>query len=77
MRKKLESHDIDGFLKAYGRKAPRRGEPNDRKYSRQIEDVIKRMDPAELDALMRGEEGSAGVGEDDDGSTIGEASLSE
>jgi hypothetical protein len=56
MRKKLESQDIAGFMKAYGRKAPRRGEPNDRQYSRQIEKVIKRMDAAELDALMRGEE---------------------
>jgi hypothetical protein len=59
MRKRLASHDVDGFLKAYGRKAPRRGEPNDRKYSRGIEKAIKRMDAAELDALMRGEEGFA------------------
>jgi hypothetical protein len=41
-------------------KRPGRGEPNDRKYDRELERAIKRMDPAELDGLLRGD-----VDEDD------------
>lgn len=35
--------------------APGRGEPTDRHYDRKLDNAIKRMDPAELDALLRGE----------------------
>ena len=37
------------------RKRPGRAEPNDRKYDRKLEKAVKRMDPEELDALLRGE----------------------
>ncbi len=41
----------------YGRKKrPGSGEPNDRKYDRKIESTVKRMDPQELDELLRGDE---------------------
>jgi hypothetical protein len=33
-----------------------RGEPNDQKYAhRKLEEAVKRMDPEELDALLRGD----------------------
>jgi hypothetical protein len=45
------------FLQQYERKKrPGKGEPNDRKYDRSIEDAVKRMDPEELDALVRGDD---------------------
>jgi hypothetical protein len=37
------------------KKRPGQGEPNDRKYDRKLEDAVKRMDPEELEALLRGE----------------------
>jgi hypothetical protein len=37
------------------KKRPGHGEPNDRQYDRKLESAVKRMDPAELDALLRGE----------------------
>lgn len=40
------------FLRQYGRKAPHRGEPNDRSYSRDIERRVKRMSPEDLSHLM-------------------------
>jgi hypothetical protein len=56
MRKKLSSQDVDGFLRQYGRKAQRHQEPNDRTYSHTRAELIKHMDPLELDSLMRCEE---------------------
>ena len=49
--------DLGTFMKQYGRKKrPGQGEPNDRKYSRQLEESMKRMDPEELDEVLRGED---------------------
>jgi uncharacterized protein (TIGR02996 family) len=48
--------EIGIFLQQYARKAPKRGEPNDRHYSREVEKLVKRMKPEELDRLMRGED---------------------
>jgi hypothetical protein len=48
--------DIDQFVRQYGRqKGPPRQEANDRKYDRKVEHAVKHMDPAELDAFLRGE----------------------
>jgi hypothetical protein len=52
-RKKKLAGDVAAFLRSYGRKAPRGGEPNDRGYDRELEAKLKRMRPEELDALMR------------------------
>jgi hypothetical protein len=51
-RKGLQQH-LPQFLREYRRKAQRGTEPNDRRYSRVVEELIKRMDPQELDRLMR------------------------
>jgi hypothetical protein len=43
-------------MRQYGRRGKVRGvDPNDRGYDRQMENAIKRLPPAELDAFMRGE----------------------
>jgi hypothetical protein len=52
-RQKKLAGDVAAFLRSYGRKAPRGGEPNDRGYDRELEAKLKRMRPEELDALMR------------------------
>jgi hypothetical protein len=43
------------FTRKYGRKAQRSKEPNDRQYDRDLEKLVKRMDPMDLDALLHGE----------------------
>lgn len=44
------------FLRQYGRPKGRNGmDPNDRRYSRKMEQALKRLPPAELDDLLRGE----------------------
>lgn len=48
---------IDTFIPQYRRpKRPGKGEPNDRKYDLQVARLVKRMDPQELDAYLRGDE---------------------
>jgi hypothetical protein len=54
--KKKLAGDLAAFLRSYGRKAPRRGEPNDRGYNREFETKLKRMRPEEIDALLREED---------------------
>lgn len=52
-------------MRLYGRKAQRGQEPNDRRYDRHVEGLVKNMDPVELDALFRdeGEDGEDPVSE--------------
>jgi len=45
---------VAAFLRKYARKAPKQGEPNDRRFDRQVRQMIRRMKPEELDRLMRG-----------------------
>ncbi len=48
--------ELTQFVDQYGRKKrPGGGVPNDRKYDRKIESTVKRMDPQELDELLRGD----------------------
>lgn len=52
----LRKH-LPPFLREYGRTSHRPGwDPNDRHYDRKLEQEIKRMDPQELDSLMRDED---------------------
>lgn len=53
-RKKLAAR-IGVFLRQYGRKTRPNWDPNDRDYDREIEKLVKQMDPAEFDRLMNGE----------------------
>jgi hypothetical protein len=53
--KKLRQ-EIRTFLQQYGRKANKNIDPNDRRYDRRIEALVKRMKPEELDEIMRGDD---------------------
>jgi uncharacterized protein (TIGR02996 family) len=55
-RREATEADVSLFLQQYARKAERGWDPNDRQYSREVEKVVKRMRPEELDRLMRGED---------------------
>jgi hypothetical protein len=57
-RRRLAS-DVEQFIQQYGRRKPKRGEPNDRRYDRRVEHLVKPMDPRDLDALMHGEDDHA------------------
>jgi hypothetical protein len=50
----LQQH-VSRFMKAYRRKKVRGFDPNDRGYDRKVEQLVKRMSPAELDRLINGE----------------------
>ena len=58
-RKKRLENEIGVFIRQYARKRYSGMDPNDRRYDREIERQIRRMNPEELDALMR-------EGEDED-----------
>ncbi len=55
-RKQRLANDIDIFMRKYSRKRSPGSDPNDRDYDRKVEEMVKRMDPMELDALLRGED---------------------
>ncbi|HEX3808851.1 MAG TPA: hypothetical protein VHW02_04035 [Rhizomicrobium sp.] len=52
----MKAADIKRFVRQYGRKAQRGIEPNDRRFGREIEEMVKRMSPEELDRIMREDE---------------------
>ncbi|RVC60944.1 MAG: hypothetical protein EOS65_18695 [Mesorhizobium sp.] len=52
----LRAADIAVFVSQYGRKAQKGIEPNDRRFDEDVERRIKRMDPVELDHLIRDDE---------------------
>jgi len=42
-------------MRQYRRKKHAGHDPNDRGYSREVEQLVKNMDPVELDRILRGE----------------------
>jgi len=57
-KRALKAETIHRFLQQYARKAQKGVEPNDRKYSRDVEREVRQMKPEEFDAFLRyGEEG--------------------
>ena len=56
-KRALKAETVRRFVNEYGRKAQKGIEPNDRRYSRDVEKGAKRMKAEQLDALLRdGEE---------------------
>ena len=55
-KRALKAATVDLFLRQYGRKAQRGVEPNDRRYSREVEKALKQLKPEALDVLMRNDE---------------------
>lgn len=62
-RRQRLAAEIATFTRQYARKAHPRHDPNDRRYSRHVEQLVKRMDAEELDSLLRDDEDEA---EDED-----------
>jgi hypothetical protein len=54
-RKQL-AEDLGQFLRLYQRKAQKGVEPNDRRYDHQVELIVQRLKPEDLDLLLNGEE---------------------
>jgi len=53
-RRQWLKENLPAFLREYGRTSRRPdSDPNDRHYDRKLEQEIKRMDPRDLDALLR------------------------
>ncbi|MBL8578827.1 MAG: hypothetical protein JNK47_16515 [Mesorhizobium sp.] len=55
-KRSLRAAEIVTFLSQYGRKAQKYTEPNDRRYSSEVEREVKRLPPQALDDLMREDE---------------------
>jgi hypothetical protein len=47
--------ELGAFVQQYARKKNPRNDPNDRRYSREVERQVKQMDPQELDELLHGD----------------------
>jgi hypothetical protein len=54
-RKKKLQNEVATFIRQYQRKA-NANDPNDRHYSRRVEQIVKRMKPEELDELLHGDD---------------------
>jgi hypothetical protein len=55
-RGKKLAKELGAFLKQYARKSDKHIDPNDRRYDRRIEAIVKRMKPEQLDKLLRADE---------------------
>ncbi len=55
-RRAVKAAAIRTFADQYGRKAQKGAEPNDRRYDKGAERLIKQMDPEEFDRLLRDDE---------------------
>ena len=55
-RKQLLADKLGSFVQQYGRKAQKGVEPNDRRYSEKLEEVVKHLPPEELSELLSGDE---------------------
>jgi hypothetical protein len=55
-KRALKAADIKRFVQQYGRGASPGFDPNDRGYDREIEQMVRRMSPEQLDRLMREDE---------------------
>ena len=55
-KRALKAATVSVFVQQYGRKAQRGVEPNDRRYSRDVEKALKQLKPDELDRLMHDDE---------------------
>jgi len=53
-RKQILADQLGGFVQQYGRKAQKGVEPNDRKYSAKLEELVKHLPPEELSELLSG-----------------------
>ena len=69
-RKELLTKQIGKFVQQYRRKAQKGVEPNDRNYDHAVGQIIRRLNPEDLDALLNGEDDER-LGASDDGAQRG------
>ena len=55
-KRALQAAEVAKFVQQYGRKSQKGVEPNDRRYDRDTETMIKRLSPEDLDRLIREDE---------------------
>jgi hypothetical protein len=55
-RRALQGAELASFVTQYGRRAQRGVEPNDRRFDQDTVRRVRRMNPSELDRLMRDDE---------------------
>ena len=55
-KRALQAAKVAEFMREYGRKKQKGGEPNDRRYDRELEFSIKQLRADELDRLLREDE---------------------
>lgn len=55
-KRALKAGALHRFVQQYARKAQKSGEPNDRRYDREVEQTVKRMKPELLDRLLRSDD---------------------
>jgi hypothetical protein len=55
-KRELAASKVRQFIGQYARKAQKGVEPNDRRYDRKVEQVVKHMKPDALDRLLRDDE---------------------
>jgi hypothetical protein len=55
-KRALKAAELAKFAQQYARPAQKSGEPNDRSYSREVEQAAKRMKPESLDLLLRNDD---------------------
>jgi hypothetical protein len=55
-KRAIQAAEAHEFVRAYGRKAQKGVEPNDRSFDPKVGKAIKRMKPEQLDQLLREDE---------------------
>jgi len=55
-RRALKVASAADFMRKYQRRAQKRVEPNDRRHDIDVEKAVQRMNPVELDRLLRDDE---------------------
>ena len=55
-KRALQAAEVAKFIQQYGRKSQKGVEPNDRRYDRNTEAMIKRLPPEDLNRLLREDE---------------------
>jgi hypothetical protein len=52
-KRALKAAEVAVFAKQYARRRQKGVEPNDRSYDRELEEQLKKLDPIELDRILR------------------------
>ena len=59
-RKRWLESEIGAFVRQYARRHHPGTDPNDRRYDREVEQIVRKMSPAVLDELMHGDRDGPG-----------------